>query len=174
MSPVTIASLKVLLAGALGLFAVGASAQQGKSATVTGSSAVTIAQPTRIQAVDSLRFGAIVQPQTAGVVEVAANGAVTANIDVSTFPLNRGPSRFLVVGDNNRRFLVFLPTSTVIVSNGSATMRVDRFRMNAVNGSTRFDANGRFNLYVGGRLNVAALQAPGNYSGTFDVRVVYQ
>ena len=174
MRPATISSLKALMAAALCLVATGVNAAPGDSQTVTGTAAVQVAQPARIQAVDDLRFGTIVQPPVGGIVEVSSAGVVTANIDVSTFPLNRGPSRFLLVGENNRRFLIFLPTSIVILSNGTSTMRVDRFRMNAVNGSTRFDANGRYNLYIGGRLHVAALQAPGNYSGTFDVQVVYQ
>ena len=174
MRPATISSLKALMAAALCLVATGVNAAPGDSQTVTGTAAVQVAQPARIQAVDDLRFGTIVQPPVGGIVEVSSAGVVTANIDVSTFPLNRGPSRFLLVGENNRRFLIFLPTSIVILSNGTSTMRVDRFRMNAVNGSTRFDANGRYNLYIGGRLHVAALQAPGNYSGTFDVEVVYQ
>lgn len=162
-----------LLVGALGLAAVSAQAAPGDSKTVTGTTNVTIAQPAQIQKVDDLRFGVIVRPLTAGIVEIDPAGSISANIDVSTYPGNRGPSRFLLVGDNNRRFLVFLP-SRINISNGTATMRVDRFRMNAVNGSTRFDANGRYNLYVGGRLNVGANQAVGQYSGTFDVTVVYQ
>lgn len=166
--------LKALMVGACGLAAIGVSAAPGDTDTASGSAAVEIAFPARIQAVEDLRFGAIVQPLTAGIVEIAPTGAVSANINVSTFPGNRGPSRFLIVGENNRRFLIFLPTSIVILSNGTSSMRVDRFRMNAVNGATRFDSNGRYNLYVGGRLHVAALQAPGNYSGTFDVQVVYQ
>ena len=166
--------LKALMVGACGLTAIGASAAPGDTDTASGAAAVEVVDPARIQAVEDLRFGAIVQPLNAGVVEVSPTGVVTANIDVSTFPGNRGASRFLLNGEGNRRFLVFLPTSIVILSNGTSTMRVDRFRMNAVNGATRFDANGRYNLYVGGRLHVNALQAPGNYSGTFDVEVVYQ
>ena len=166
--------LKAVAASAFGLAATSAGAAPGDSMSTSGSSSVEIVDPAKIQAVEDLRFGVIVQPATGGVVEVSAAGAVTANIDISAFPGNRGPARFLLVGDNNRRFLVFLPSSIVILSNGTSTMTVDRFRMNAVNGATRFDSNGRYNLFVGGRLHVAAAQAPGNYSGTFDVQVVYQ
>ncbi|QPC98906.1 DUF4402 domain-containing protein [Qipengyuania soli] len=164
---------KGLMAGTLGLVAVSAQAAPGNTKTVSGTANVTIAQPAQIQKVDDLRFGVIVRPAGAGMVEIDPSGTITANIDISAYPGNRGPSRFLLVGDNNRRFLVFLP-SRIDITNGTATMRVDRFRMNAVNGSTRFDANGRYNLYVGGRLNVGANQAVGQYSGTFDVTVVYQ
>lgn len=173
MRTATSNTLKALLAGALGLAAASASGAPGNSQSSSGTASVTVAQATRITAVDGLRFGAILRPATAGVVEIAPDGAITANIDVSTYPANRGPSRFLVNGENNRRFIVFLP-NRINISNGTSTMSVDRFRMNAINGSTRFDSNGRFNLYVGGRLNVGANQAVGQYSGTFDVTVVYQ
>lgn len=174
MRAATLHLLKALFASAFGLAASSALAAPGDTMTTTGAAAAEVVDPAQIQAVEDLRFGVIVQPAVGGVVEVSAAGAVTANIDVSAFPGNRGPARFLLVGDNNRRFIVFLPSSIVILSNGTSTMTVDRFRMNAVNGATRFDANGRYNLYVGGRLHVGALQAPGNYSGTFDVQVVYQ
>lgn len=148
-------------------------AAPGDTITISGTAKASVADPARLQKLQDLRFGDIMQPTTAGMVEIDAAGGIVANIDISTFPLNRGPSRFLVRGDPNRKFLVFLP-NRIDISNGTATMQVDRFRMNAVNGNVRLNALGLYDLVVGGRLQVAALQQPGRYSGTFAVTVVYQ
>lgn len=111
-------------------------------------------------------------PAAAGIVEIASDGTITTNLDISSFPGNRGPARFTVLGDPNRLFLVFAPNQ-ILISNGSATMQVDRFRANTFFGLGRFNNVGSFDLYVGGRLNVGANQAVGQYSGTFNVTVLY-
>ncbi|WP_226698977.1 DUF4402 domain-containing protein [Qipengyuania gaetbuli] len=161
-----------MLAMATGLFATPLAAQANDTADTTGTSNARVVEPLSINAIADLRFGTLMRPATAGIIEVAPNGAVTGNLDISAFPGGRGPARFTVLGERNRRFIVFTPNQ-ITISNGTATMVVDRFRDNRTLGFARFNAAGSFDLYVGGRLNVTANQQVGTYSGTFDVTVLY-
>ncbi|MCA0909268.1 DUF4402 domain-containing protein [Qipengyuania gaetbuli] len=167
---------KALFAGILalvtGTFATPLAAQASNSSTVSGSSNARVVEPISITPISDLRFGSLARPATAGIVEVAPDGTVTGNLDLTAFPTGRGPARFTVLGERNRRFIVFTP-NRIDISNGTATMRVDRFRDNRTAGFARLDASGSFDLYIGGRLNVNANQQVGTYSGTFDVTVLY-
>lgn len=166
----------LLLSFLLGMTATAtpAAAAPGETAQVTGQARVRIAEPARVYLIEDLRFGAMMQPPAAGTVTIAPNSAITSTIDVTAFPYSRGAARFLVTGDPNRRFLFQLPNSMVI-TNGTAFMIVDRFRTNAVPPglTARLNTAGEFVLDVGARLNVGANQQPGEYSGTFDLTVVY-
>lgn len=166
----------LLLSFLLGLAATAApaSAAPGETAKVTGQAQVRIAAPARVYLIEDLRFGAIIQPAAAGTVTIAPNSSITSTIDVSSFPYSRGAARFLVTGDPNRRFLFQLPNSMVVTS-GTAFMVVDRFRTNTVPPglTARLNAAGEYVMDVGARLNVGANQQPGQYSGTFDLTVVY-
>lgn len=161
-----------LLALLAGLLAPQAHAQSTDTMSVTGASKVRVVEPISIVNISDLRFGTLMQPLTNGIVEVAADGAVTTNLDLSTFPNGRAPARFTVLGEAQRRFIIFVP-NRINISNGTSTMRVDRFRTNLDRGFGRFDAVGSYDLYVGGRLHVDANQEPGSYSGTFEVAVLY-
>ncbi|QKG70608.1 DUF4402 domain-containing protein [Erythrobacter mangrovi] len=149
-------------------------AAPGGSAATPGASEARIVEPLALQPLYDLRFGTFIQPTTAGTVTVASNSTVstTGGLDPAIFPTGRGASGFLVHGTANRQFVTFLPT-TATVSNGTATMTIDNFRKNGGSGANRLDLNGYFVLHVGGRLTVNANQAPGNYSGTFTVSVLY-
>lgn len=52
-------------------------------------------------------------------------------------------------------------------------MTVDNFYSSLNSDNSFLDANGEANLQVGAILNVAAQQAAGLYSGSFDVIVAY-
>lgn len=168
--------LPLLLPFLLGLVAMAtpASAAPGDTFQVAGQARVRVAEPAKVTLIEDLRFGAIMQPPTAGTVTVAPDSTITSTIDISAFPYSRGAARFLVTGDPNRRFLFQLPNSMVVTS-GTAFMVVNRFRTNAVPPgiTARLNAAGEFVLDVGARLNVGAVQQPGEYSGTFDLTVVY-
>ena len=161
-----------MLALATGMIATPLSAQANTSASTPGTSNARVVEPISITPINDLRFGTLVRPATAGIIEVAPDGTVTGNLDFTVYPGGRGPARFTVLGERNRRFIVFTP-NTITISNGATTMQVDRFRDNRTLGFARFDAAGSFDLYVGGRLNVNANQQVGTYSGTFDVTVLY-
>lgn len=162
---------------ALAALATPAAALAGPGNTVTasdGSTDARVVEPLALQPLKDLRFGSMPVPTTAGTVTVAADSTVTSTGGMNTalFPTGRGASVFLVHGTANRQFITYLPTS-VNISNGTATMKVDSFRKNGGSGPNRIAANGYFLLYVGGRLNAVANQAVGHYTGTFKVQVLY-
>ena len=51
-------------------------------------------------------------------------------------------------------------------------MTVDKLRSN-VNGQERFDVNSSYELRIGGRLQIGAIQPAGDYTGTYEVTVIY-
>ena len=165
---VACASLAALLCGGSQL-----AAQTSGSSQVNGSAAAEIVRPSQIEPLQDLRFGTIVRPQTGGTVAVAPNSAVTSNLDLSQFPGNRGAARFRVKGDPNRLFFAFLPATTTLRS-GLSAMLVDQFRANTLFGFAGFDAAGNYQLDVGARLIINGNQPVGDYSGTFELTVLYQ
>ena len=72
-----------------------------------------------------------------------------------------------------------------LVGPGGATMQLDTFMFNSVaptvfivqNGANfRFRAeapDGSYTLYAGATLHVAANQMPGTYTGTFEIRILF-
>ncbi|MCB2082951.1 MAG: DUF4402 domain-containing protein [Sphingomonadaceae bacterium] len=168
-------------AAAIALLASGqAIAGPGNTHTTTGVADVTVVEPIGIQNVADLRFGRIVRPTTGGTLTISPAGAVTETGGVtgqSSTPQatnGRGPGAFAVFGDANRYFLIFMPNSTTI-SNGTANMQVNQFQTNpgAFGPFHRLNNAGYAPLLVGARLNVNANQAVGQYTGNFNVTVLY-
>ncbi len=171
-------SLAGLVAGlAMPVIASPAMAEPGDTATVSGASAAEVVDPGALVKVDDLRFGTFARPASAASMTITANGTVTATGEVAasmdSFPSpgGRGPARFLVQGTDSRLFIPFFPSS-VTISNGSSTMLVDQLRDNVfIIGF--LDSEGRYNYQIGGRLNVSANQEPGQYSGDFQISVLF-
>lgn len=165
----------LVLALASAIWSVSAQAAPGDtSAQTDGSATAQIVGMFQIVPIADLRFGSIMQPATAGKVTVGSDGSVTTTLTFSATSGPRGPAVFVVRGEPNRRFLTLLPGPTTI-SNGTSTMVVDQFRSNTIPpGVANLSSTGLYILNVGGRLNVNANQAPGSYTGTFDVTVLYQ
>lgn len=139
-----------------------------------GAARVQVVGMFEIVPIADLRFGAIAQPAAPGTVTVSSDGTVTTTLSFSTVSGPRGPAVFVVRGEPNRRFITLLP-GPITISNGTSTMTVDQFRSNTIPpGVARLSPTGLYILNVGGRLNVNANQAPGSYTGTFDVTVLYQ
>ena len=159
------------------VLSTGAVAQD--NGTAEGFARAVVVEPLTITALDELRFGVLVQPLAAGTIsvdpdnQITTSGGVTVEATLSTATRSRGAATFILVGEANRRFII-QGKNKITLSNGSATMSVSQVRANTSFGQGRFDSSGQFLLRVGGRLDVAAAQAPGLYTGTFTIRVVYQ
>ena len=162
-------------------------AEPGDSTSTSGNSEATVIEPIGLQNITDLRFGRTIQPETGGTFRVRTNGSVAENggvvgnaISTPQVTNGRGPGALAVFGDPFRLFVTFLPQQTT-VTNGTAAMLVDDLNWNPVvftgpfSGLTygRFDADGYSAILVGGRLNVAADQEVGTYSGTYPVTVLY-
>ncbi len=157
---------------------VAANAAPANSATMAGTAQAEVVAPSRVQLIENLRFGAMIRPLASGSLTIAPDGTetpaggVVGNTAMPQPADGRGPATFRIAGEGSRHFLVKLPTR-VDITNGTATMRVDKFKTNTTNGNGVLGPPGIFELHVGGTLNVGANQQTGSYSGTFDVTVTY-
>ncbi|MEQ1688533.1 MAG: DUF4402 domain-containing protein [Sphingopyxis sp.] len=133
--------------------------------------------------VQDMEFGEIVPGTTAGVVRLFPNGTRTATGGVVLVGSSHQVARFAGKGSFNQQVSISLSSNTIQLTGPGAPMTVSQFEI----GSTptailtttprRFRiaaANGLFNFPVGARLAVAANQAPGTYSGTFNITLNYQ
>ena len=156
-----------------------AQAQSTASVTNTGTSLAEVIEPSRLMKLADLRFGAFVRPSVASRLTIATNGTATGTNDIATSmniaqpSTGRGQAIFRIDGTPNRFVIVHIPNNLTI-SNGSATMQVSNFTSNLPGNQTpRLDTSGVFVLNLGGRLNVNANQAPGNYTGTLTITVLF-
>lgn len=78
---------------------------------------------------------------------------------------------FTISGTPNVTFAILLPTSEPLI-NGTAGLTVDTFQ-SLPSGTGTFDGSGSRDLFVGATLHLAANQARGAYSGSFEVTVTY-
>ncbi len=168
--------------GLLCLSAAGRADAQGSS-TFTATASAVIAGTLRITNTGPLNFGDVLPSAAPGTVSVnlttTATPTVTrsANAGASLSGTAFSAATFLVerTGNGNPHVYVTLPSApvTLVRSGGGASMTVDTFRSNlnaTCNGTSPGPCpTAPFTLWVGGRLNVGASQAPGVYSGTFAV-----
>ena len=124
----------------------------------------------------ALAFGKFVAG-SGGSVTVNASGARSATGSVFLVSSGGGAvAQFNVTGDPNATYAVTLPADDVvtitITGGGSSSMAVNSFISSPASTGT-LSAAGAQALKVGATLTVGAGQAVGNYSGTFDVIVVY-
>jgi hypothetical protein len=78
-------------------------------------------------------------------------------------------ANYTASGSPNVTFAILLPTSEPLIS-GTARLTVDSFQ-SLPSGTGSFDGSGSRELLVGATLHLAANQARGAYSGSFEVTV---
>lgn len=146
----------------------------------TGFSQANVVTPGSLVPLAVLRFGQMIRPVTAGTLAinnagtVSSTGGVTAGIAILQFGSGRGPGSFELTGSPNRQCGVTLPAS-ITISNGAQTMTVNGFNANVSGGGKiKLDATGHAQLDIGATLNVAANQAVGSYTGSYNITVVFQ
>ncbi len=122
-----------------------------------------------------LVFGRFVAA-SGGTLTVAPSGARSAGGGVLLLASSAGAARFAITinGSGNKKMTIITlpPDGAVQMRSGSATIPVVQFSSNA-------PPDGMLNgplpvLNVGATLQLAPNQAPGNYSGAFQVTVEYQ
>lgn len=150
-----------------------------------GAQAV-IVEPLALVKIADLNFGRMAARPTAGTVTVNPNtGACTVTGPI----LHVGGCHFAEFGGQGVRRMrvrIQLPTTITLTGPGGATMTVsaltlglapDLTQLPGSPGNPRYEIasnSGIFVFRVGARLNVGANQAPGVYTGTFNVTVQYQ
>jgi hypothetical protein len=175
-------SLKTLRLAALasGLATLGLVAHAAQSSTATANASATIVHPIAISKSTDLVFGTLAVGATGGTVAISTGGVVTiggAGNTISQPPANTGnptAAVFAVSGEASFTYAITLPTDgTVTLSDGAShTMAVNTFTSNPGTTGT-LSAGGTDTLNVGATLVVGDGQAPGSYTGTFNVTVAY-
>jgi len=156
---------KIVLAAALVALSSGAA----HAATATGSATATIVTPIAITHASgaTLDFGTF-DAGTGGSVSVSQGGVGSVGGGVLFVSGNTNAAdAFNVTGEGSRAFNISTTSGTV--SNGSVTMA---FTTSAPASGTL--ASGAASFSVGGSLTVAAGQATGTYTGSYNATVVYQ
>lgn len=113
---------------------------------------------------------------TAGDGSVTVSPSSMRTTTGSVVPLTAQPgqaAQFVVSGDPDMAYAITLPADgTVFLDNGSASMPVTGFTSQPASAGV-LPGTGSQALSVGATLDVDANQAPGTYSGTFNVTVDY-
>jgi hypothetical protein len=164
------------LAGLAVLLSFGSEAQAAESASAKASA--TIVSPISIakhadgsSTFGDLAFGTISTSNSSGTVIITPAGTRNANGGATALTSTFGAAQFKLTGSNNANYSVGLPTSAITITDGSShNMAVNEFTSNA--GASLL--NGEAIFQVGATLEVAANQAAGSYTGTFDVTAIYQ
>jgi hypothetical protein len=119
----------------------------------------------------ALNFGEIVPAITAGTVTISSNGAVSSTTNQLIPNSGAGIGSFSITGGNASHAVSVNVDSTVSIANPSGdTMTIT---LNPQNLPTTLGADGAASFGVIGSIAVGANQAPGVYTGTYDVDVIY-
>ncbi len=148
-------------------------AANAQTVTATSPAAAMIVAPLTITNTAGLHFGTIMRGTTAGTVTVETDGDRTFTGGVTLSPINpvHTVATFTIEGEAGRAYTIDLPASINITGAGDP-MVVATFISDPAEG-TYNPVGVSTTLLVGATLSVAADQAAGLYTGTFDVSVNY-
>jgi hypothetical protein len=162
--------------GLLAVMTVSGGAAPAQAATQTSTIRTTLRKPVTIALLRDLDFGRVVATATAG--------TVTIDPDTATRSVTGGAIAAAGSPQTARFRIVATPATLVIItrnalpvltrSGGGATMPVTLLTMNGTANPITTPASGTFDIDIGGTLSVAANQADGSYSGTFQMNADYQ
>lgn len=147
---------------------------QAQTATATSNAAAVIIAPLSITNTAGLHFGTIMRSAALGTVTVATDGtrSSTGGVTLSALAPLHSVATFDLEGESGNDVIITLPASTTI-TNGTQTMLVDNFVSDPDDTNPVTLGGTPTVLSVGATLNVAANQASGTYTGTFDVSINY-
>jgi spore coat protein U-like protein len=150
-----------------------ASAQNVATGTATGS--VTVVQPITITNTAGLQFGKLAQPGSAASVTITPAGTVTRTGVSGVGTQTTSAAAFSVGGDGAAVFAIASPSASFSMLAGTSGTIVVTTALSAATGtlSGTTGTAGTANFTVGGTMALAANQAAGAYTGTFDVTVTY-
>ncbi len=160
--------------------ALPALANSANTALTAGSAGGQVIAPIQVSAVDMLRFGSFVQPQTGGTITVSPAGVVTTTGDLTTAatiaqPSPRGAASFKVTGEPGLSYSVVFTSQAWLYN---ATTKTDRltlslFRVTPQSGRWQLDSSGNAAFNFGATLTITAAQPVGVYVGAFGLLVQY-
>jgi Domain of unknown function (DUF4402) len=151
-------------------------------AAKTGAAEAIVLRPLSFIKIDDLNFGRIFPSNTAGTVTLSPTGTRTTNNGIVLIGVTHEPARFGGQGAVNQQVAISISSSTILINGPGASMRVRNFVIGstptAVLGTTprRFTISnpaGTFAFPVGATLEVGANQAPGQYTGNWNITLNY-
>jgi len=161
-----------LAAASLMILASAVSLGVAHAADVTAKAGGSIIDALTIEKTEDLYFGTIVPSATASdTVRINTGGELICGASLTCLGDDASVAAFSVRGERRFTYSVSLPEQ-VVLSNGSDTMTIISLD-SSIGSQGTIAPNGRDAFTVGGTLSVAASQAPGDYSGTFNVTVEY-
>lgn len=166
--------------------ALSAPAQAGTAQTQTR---IVVVSALSFFNVQGLKFGNILPSGTAGTVRILTDGSRVTTGGVTGYGSSHQEARFAGMGVYNQTVQIRLRpagASTINltrVGGGGTPMQVNNFEISStplIYLTTSYQnfnlgsPTGQFNFGIGGRLMVGANQAPGTYTGTFQLQLIYQ
>lgn len=170
-----LALVGIVLAGAL-TGVNKASAQANGEASTTGAG--TVVRGVAIHKERDLEFGAIVASASSGTCVITAASSTTRSATGGVTLTDQGgltpaSAEFDVTGNPNFTYTITLPNSVTITNTTGNNETMTITDMTKSNQGPQLNGQGTETWWAGGTLNVAADQAAGRYTGTFDVGVAY-
>ncbi len=155
---------------AIGLLAAATASAQA-SATTSASASARVLAKIQLAKVTDLNFGDVVAGASLGTAVVDTAGARSSTGGVSLAAGTVSQASFTVTGEPSKSYTITVPAS-VTISSGGNNMTVDSFTFSPSSPAT-LPGGGSDTLNIGATLHVAANQATGSYTNTFNVTVAY-
>lgn len=140
------------------------------SEDVSASSSATINQPIQVLEERVMDFAILLPQQLSDQVEMVTGVGLTSANETTTFLGNWSWGHIRVYGVPGS--IVDTSAESSVLSGPGADMVLDN--INVRNDGAPLNSQGQKLFYVGARLSINANQAPGVYSGTYNVNVTYQ
>lgn len=159
---------RAITGAVLAATALTAGAANAAPVTASATARATILQQITVTNTSDLDFGTVVSGASASTVAISTAGARTCGAGLTC----TGPTtsaNFDITGTANA-VVTITGDNSVTLTSGSNSMTASLTRSAA----TATLTGGTSSVQVGGTLNVAANQADGAYSGTFNITVDYQ
>lgn len=163
------------------IFMAGLSLSVSAQVTENTEAGAKIVQALTLTETAALHFGTMTVPTGDVNVVLSTDGSVTALIPANITLLSQAPvaqnAAYSVGGSIGSTYVIVLPPAPIQITNGANFMEVNDFT--ALTSSLGAGTNGNLGVagtdlfVVGATLELSANQAPGVYSGTFDVTVNY-
>jgi len=142
------------------------------AASTSSNATATVVAPIAISNTQDLAFGSFSTSATGQTVTISAAGA-RSSVGAVVVPASTATAAsFNVTGSGTLTYAITLPANgTVTITNGTDTFAVDNFT-SAPSGTGALTA-GAQTLTVGATVTTAGTLSTGNYTGTFNVTVLY-
>ena len=139
---------------------------------VSGTASAKILTPLALTQNSGLAFGEIEPAPTAGAVTISNSGGAPTSEGGVVIVLAGNAASWSVSGQPEYSYSISVDSTAVIASPEGETMNVVDIAADKGTGGT-LDLSGADTFNVGGKLEIGANQASGDYNGTFNVTVAY-